>query len=112
MTPEDLAARLIDDPDRMQKYREAIAMLRGLGFETVMRRLGEPTDDIPVSDPRHIELSAINQIEKRGWHRALDLVFDFDQIVTTAQAAPGADLGDYGAREAIQKMGYSTEEIE
>jgi len=111
MTPDELALTFLDNPEAMQEYRRAVSMLRGLGFETVVRRMGEPADGISAEHERHIEVSAIDQISKRGFHQALDLVFDFDEVITRTTAPP-VELGDYGADEIVRGLGYKPEDTE
>ena len=65
-----------NNSEKIQKYREAVALLREAGFETVMRRLGEPSEFL-LDDPNHLSMSAFEHAEKRGWYLALSFLFDF-----------------------------------
>ena len=110
MTPEQLAEDFLKNTEKVAAWNKAASSLRECGFEEVIRRLGE-VKEINLNDSRHMELAAIDQIEKRGWQAALDLVFDFLDVMDSSGSS-SEDTGDYGATEALKKMGYTEGELE
>lgn len=106
-----LAMAFLKDDVRMQKYNDAMSLLRSAGMETLLRRLGEP-EAILLSQSNIAEMSAFAQAEARGWYDALDTLFYFEER-TKAVGGVSALSGesDYGAEAALLNLGYTEEEI-
>ena len=104
MSPWDYAKTFLNNAEKIQKYNKAIDLLRESGFETVVRRLGEPTD-IPLDVPMHHDMSAFEHAEKRGWFQAAAFIFDFAQKMKEEEIK--GIVGDYGARERLEDLGYN-----
>jgi hypothetical protein len=103
MNAWEYAISFLRNQSKLIKYNEAIAILRDIGFETVMRRLGEPSD-FALGDPEHATKSAFEHAEKRGWYQALSFLFDFaDKIQEENREGV---VGDYGASERMKDLGY------
>ena len=97
------ALNFLNNSVKLQKYNEAIALLRESGFEDVLRRLGEPSE-FPLGDPNHATASAFEHAEKRGWYQALSFLFDF--IDRMQEEKPKSNVGDYGAAQRMKDLGY------
>lgn len=108
MTAIELANEFITNTSKMEKYHQAINLLRESGFETVLRRLGEPSF-FALDHPQHQSISAFEHAEKRGWFQSLDFVFDF--VVSIEQESRKSSGGDFGAMEKLRSLGYSDELI-
>jgi hypothetical protein len=106
MTPIELAEDFINNTSKMVKYNEAIALLREIGFEIVLRRLGEPSA-FSLDHPQHLSISAFEHAEKRGWYQLLEFIFDFQSSMVFE--GKKNEVGDFGAKEHLRTLGYSSE---
>lgn len=109
MTPQEVAIEFRNNTAKMTAYNQALSLLRESGFENVLRRLGEPVD-VALEHTNHVAISAFAQAEKRGWYQALDLIFNFEALVSDKDFKDEAL--DFGAREMLQKYGYTQKEID
>jgi len=109
MTGMEYAQEFLANSAKMQKYNQAIDTLREAGFETVLRRLGEPTP-IPLDHPQHLAVSAFENAERRGWFQVLEVLFDFqNSLKGEAERASG---GDFGAKDRLRALGYDEQTIQ
>lgn len=107
MSPDDLAKRFATEPGKIEKYNQAISLLLEIGFDNVMRRLGEP-DHISKLDPNCLNISAFDQMERRGWYNAVNMFFDFHDFIKQAEVS--SDVGDFGAKQTVQNLGYNVDD--
>lgn len=107
MSPIEAADSFLNNNASMEKYHQVITVLREIGFETVMRRLGEPAE-FTLFDPMRGQAAAFEQAEKIGWYRCLDFLFNFDDAFTEKQTL--ANEPDFGANETLTGMGYKNAE--
>ena len=107
MNPWNYAKTFLSNTGKMQKYNQAIDLLREAGFETTMRRLGEPSD-IALDAPEHATLSAFEHAEKRGWFQAMAFLFDFAEKMKEEEIR--GVIGDFGAIERMESLGYELPE--
>ena len=107
----DTEAKLyLQNHARMERVTSLIAELRDLGFENVLRRLGEPIN-IDARHPQFLQVAAAQQAESAGWYKALDAVFNFPEVVGGIDADTTVEA-EYGARSvAAERTGYSEEEL-
>lgn len=103
MTPTEVSQEFFSNSAKMEKYREAIANLREAGFESVLRRLGEP-EDSPIEADQLAAQSAFESFERKGWYRALSYVFDFQKHMEEFQSA--TTEMDFGASDDLEMRGY------
>lgn len=108
MTAIEFAVEFVNNRSKMEKYNQAISLLREAGFENVLRRIGEPTA-FPLDHPQHLAVSAFEQAERRGWFQALDFLFDF-QSSMNLEARKSAG-GDFGAKDKLRSLGFDEETI-
>lgn len=94
MTRDDLIKEFLSNGGKLEVYREAMRLLRSTNVEDILRRCGEPID-FALENPRHLELSAFDHAERRGWYRALDALFNFEDVFegTGAEVQHNADFG-------------------
>lgn len=109
MDADTEAEQFLKNEARMQKLSEAVAILHEIGFERVLRRLGEPIN-LDSKHPHFSQMAAAQTSENIGWYKALDMLFNFPNVV--GGILPEPIEADYGGTELAQnKMGYSDKEI-
>lgn len=108
MTAIEFASEFLNNPAKMEKYHQAIDLLREAGFESVLRRLGEPST-FALDHPQHLAISAFEHAEKRGWYQLLDFVFDF--LSNMESETRKEQRGDFGARDRLRDLGFSDQII-
>lgn len=110
MTSEEFAVDFVNNAVKMKQYNQAISMLREVGLEHVLRRLGEPME-LASESANIVNISAFEQAEARGWYAAIHHFFNLgDALIEAKSILPIAS--DFGAKAQLTKMGYSQEEIE
>lgn len=96
MTPEQELEAFANNQTKMERWRNAVNELREIGFDRVLRRMGEPQDR-SVADPNHFAVAANEQMQRVGWYQALRTVFDFDEVADTQR--PQTEPPDFGAED-------------
>lgn len=110
MNPDREAKAFLASAAAMEQFNAAVSVLRGLGFERIIRRLGEPVNLQP-DHPMYAQAAAAQHAENTGWYKAVDVLFNFQEVVGGIPEGVPADP-DYGAKEMVQeRMGYTDEEL-
>ena len=102
ITEEDLK-NVRNNPTFMNKYVKGIRLLQEAGVLNLLRKMGEPTDVDP-KDPQAMNISAYDNIELRGWHKALDSVEFFIESLETSTPR-GLNL-DFGAEDMLSNYNF------
>lgn len=108
MTPIEEAQEFIGNQAKMEKYNQAVNLLRDAGFESLLRRLGEPSM-FPFDHPMHSQISAFEHAERRGWYQLLEHLFNFQAAIQMQGQA--AEPGDFGAKEQLAKYRFDLKDL-
>lgn len=107
---EDRIKRFLQSSETQARYREAVNLLQGIGFEALLRSLGEPAP-LSIGLSRRSEIAAFDHAEKKGWHDCLDYLFRFDEMMRNTEESEEKD-DQFGVRQILREHGYSEEEID
>ena len=107
MTIEEEFQLFINNEEKMKTYHQAVSMLREVGFDRLMRRLGEPVD-MDVNNPRCMEISAALQMHSNGYYDAIDSVFNVRALDKNFNK-PEVKPVDFGADDMMNSLGYTNE---
>lgn len=106
MTIEDEYRLFIENPTKMEKYKNAINELRELGLERILRRLGEPIETNPA-DPRALEVLALLGSRSQGYFDAINTFFDITSIESNLEQQSVEP--DFGSDDKLGELGYGRE---
>lgn len=95
--------------ENVKKYNLAIDHLRDAGFEDILTLLGS-AESVDYSDAHAMQIAAFQQAEAVGWQKCVNTLFKFLEL-NQSRMVSKEDL-DYGARQSLQSLGYSEEQIE
>lgn len=104
MTVEEEFEHFIANESKMSEYHKAISVLREIGFEKLMRRLGEPTP-VDMSNPKFLEICSGLQMLSNGYYDALETFFDVRSI-DKAGIKQDRQPPDFGADDMMDSLGY------
>jgi len=99
----------LSSQSRMETYGKAVTMLREIGFDSLARMAGEPTD-IPSDSPMFQQMSLHENSERRGWYAALNFVFYFDDYLKEVNRSGTLPPIDFGADETLRDFVGATEQ--
>ena len=95
---EQVVKEFLQSQGKIEKYNEAIRLLREIGFDVLLRRLGEPRH-FDYAEPNLVQSLAFDHAELRGWYNCIEAVFKFPLVVDDTFLD---DEQDFGADEMLR----------